>query len=62
MNIEWITAERARLKAEQDNAIGMANQCAGALKMLATVEAMLEAQAPPEGSVAGDENPTPLGV
>lgn len=39
MNQEWIDSERAKLKAEQDNAIGLANQCAGALKILSTLEA-----------------------
>lgn len=43
MNQEWIDGERAKLKAEQDNAIGLANQCAGAMKILAALEAQLKA-------------------
>lgn len=48
MTREWIAEQRAKLKVEQDNAIGMANQAAGAMKMLDAVEAMLAAQVPAE--------------
>lgn len=47
MNAEWIASERAKIKAEQDNAIGMANQCAGALKMLTALEAAMNTPAAP---------------
>lgn len=57
MNIEWIDAERARLKAEQDNAIGMANQCAGALKMLAAVEAEMAKVTPAAPAQPDDVHP-----
>lgn len=43
MTVEWIAEQRAKLKAEQDQAIGMANQAAGAMKMLDAVEAELKA-------------------
>lgn len=38
---EWIEAKRRELKAQQENAIGLANQTAGALKILDELQAEL---------------------
>lgn len=51
MTPEWIATQRARLKAEQENALGLANQTAGALKLLDDMEAELAKLATPQEPV-----------
>lgn len=42
----WIALQRAELKAQQDNSIGLANQAAGAMKLLDQIEALMKEPMP----------------
>lgn len=41
MTREWIEQKRAEIKAQQDQYVGLFNQCTGALNMLAALESEL---------------------